>query len=37
MKDRITTAIQRVQRYHFENGFFELMFGIIFFFCGELV
>ena len=37
MKDRITTAIQRVQRYHFENGFFELMFGIIFFFCGVLV
>ena len=37
MKDRITAAIKRVQRYHFENGLFELMFGVIFFFCGILV
>ena len=37
MKDRVTAAIKRVRRYHFENGLFELMFGIFFFFCGVLV
>ena len=37
MKDRITTAIRRVRRYHFENGFFELMLGFIFLLAGVLV
>ena len=37
MKDRITTAIQRVRRYHFENGFFELLLGFIFLLAGVLV
>jgi hypothetical protein len=37
MKDRITSAIQRVRRYHFENGFYELLLGFIFLFSGILV
>jgi hypothetical protein len=37
MRDRITSAIKRVQRYQFENGMYELIAGIIFVWMGILI